>query len=479
MISIRPLFLVLFVSLVGASSLQAEEISLQQAVEEALASNLGLALVKQEEEMAQAGVQAQQGAFDAQLAAGASTRESELTPTLPPAFGGVSEDEQTSWQASLAKRLETGTEFDLSWQNGRSDNDLNMATIKPAYHSSLQLGLKQPLLKGFGQDAQLARQRAAQQQAKAAVYLVDSQAADLVKQVKDAYWQLVYAWQDLQVNKLSLRLAQQLRDETASKIEAGSLAQVEIYQPESEVARREQQLIGAERAIGLADDGLKLLLNRQDWQQALQPVDQPPATMARPDLAAVLAKALAQRPDLQAAKLQVEAARYEQQGASNGLLPSLDLSGGIGISGVDDSYGSALDNLGSSSDTSWQVGLVFSTPLGNNLAKGQHRQARANLRHKQTQAALLRQEVQRQVRQAVRDVELASKAIEAASKTALASQKRLEGEQAKFEVGLATTFDVLAAQQAYAQALAAENLSKVQLASAAAELDRIQGVVSF
>ena len=80
---------------------------------------------------------------------------------------------------------------------------------------------------------------------------------------------------------------------------------------------------------------------------------------------------------------------------------------------------------------------------------------------------------------AIRKGEDANKAVEATIKTSLATQKRLEAQQAKFEVGLATTYDVLVAQESYAQALAGENLSKVQLAIASAELDRIQGLVSL
>ncbi len=462
--------------LAQANRVNSEPLTMNQAVQEALQNNLGLQLAHEDEEMAKGAALAQEGIFDPQLSAGTAHREAELTPTY---LGGVSEDEEANWQVSIAKRLSSGTELDLSWQNKRTSNDLAINTIEPAYSSALMLNIRQPLLQGFGNQVQLAALQAAEKHAAAANFSVKSQAAELASQVKSAYWQLLFNRQDIEVKKLSLKMAEQLRDDTAERIKAGSLAQVEIYQPESEVARREQQLIGAERAIGVAEDGLKLLLNRNNWQQGIQPTDLPPSMVAVPDLKRVLAKALAQRPDLQAAELQVEAARFQEKNARDRIRPSLDLSGVFGLSGVDDGYGHAIDTMGSNGKTVWQVGLLFSKPLGNNLAKGQHQQAKASLNRTRTQTALLQQEIHRQTRQAVRDILLANKAVEATIKTSLATQKRLEAQQAKFEVGLATTYDVLVAQESYAQALAGENLSKVQLAIASAELDRIQGLVSL
>lgn len=455
------------------------KLGLRQAVGLALQNNLGLQLREDEKIMAQGAALGEQGIFDPLLEAGANHRDSKLTPTFPPEWGGVSEDKEANWQTALKKRLESGTEIDLTWLNSRQENDLRFNTLQPVYNSTLQLSLSQPLLRGLGQEAQTANRQAANKEAEAATYRVDSQSADLAQEVKSAYWQLVFARQDIEVKKLSLRLARQLRDEIAEKIKVGSLAQVEIYQPQSEVARREQQLIGAQRAIGLAEDALKLILNCQDWQQDILPVDLPPSRIPTPKLAEVLQQALAQRPDLRAAHSQLAAARLREVAARDQLNSRLNLTGTIGLTGVDDGYGQALNNLATSSDTSWQVGVIYAKSLGNHQAQGRHQQAKANLNHSRTQLALIKQQIKRQARQSVRDVELADKAVEASVKTALATQKRLEAQQAKFEAGLATTYDVLAAQEAYAQSLSGENLSKVQLAAAAAELDRIQGKISL
>jgi outer membrane protein TolC len=201
--------------------------------------------------------------------------------------------------------------------------------------------------------------------------------------------------------------------------------------------------------------------------------------IAEPDFDRVLANAMANRPDIKAADLQIEAARLRAAAAKNRTLPSLNLEGGVGLGGTSDSYQNSLDNISSDPDTIWQVGIVFSTQLGNNTAKGEYQQAKAGLAKARTKSEFLRQQVRRSTREVVRDVALAVKGVEAAGKTSLATLKRLEAEQEKFEVGRSTANDVLEAQEAYAEAVSSENRVRVEYAKTLAELDRIQGIIRF
>ena len=480
---IRPILfyaLLLFAGLAALSPLQAKEtgktLSVNEAVKMALANNLNLRLQKEEVERSQGAAMAEEGVFDVNLAAHINTGKQEFTPL---GLGSPSEETRSEWNVSLHKRITSGTELSLNWQNNRTDTDSSFTTLNPAYNAAVSLGLSQPLLNGRGRAVQTAELQAAQRAAEAAVFLVDSQAADLAAEVKKAYWDLVFNRQDIEVKKLSLSLAEKLRNETQDKIEAGVLASVEIFEPESEVARRERQLIGSERAIGTAEDELKLLLNMEDWRLRLTPSDQPQMTVEEPDFASVLQNAFDNRADIKAADRQIEAARLATIGARNRILPSLDLEGSMGVSGTDDSYGNSVENATDEANTVWQVGLVFSTPLGNHQAKGNYQQAKATLAKSKTQAELLQQQIRRKAREAVRDVNLASKGIEAAQKTSLASCKRLQAEQEKFKVGLATANNVLEAQEAYSEALSSEHYVRSEYAKALAELDRVQGRIRF
>ncbi len=452
------------------------DIGIAEAVETSLLNNLGLKLIQEDVVFAEGASLAAEGTFDAQLNAEVGATSKDQTPVT---LVSASEERTGAWNAGVQKRFTTGTEMDLKWDNGNLDTDSDIYLFDPVYNTDLRLGLKQPLVKGFGRNVQTAELKSAQTRLEAASYLVDSEAADLAAEVKKAYWELVFAHQNLEVLQISLELAKKLRDDTKTKIDAGKLAQIDLFQPESEVAQREQDLIVGERGVGSAEDRLKLLMNSMDWLIPFKPTDLPGTTPVEPEITQVYQKALNNRPDLKAAELQISASGYQLDKAQNDILPALDLLGSVGIGSRAEDYSTAVDNSLRDSDTHWQVGLSFSRPLDNSLAKGRYRQALASHNKDKTSLELLKQEIRRTVRVTVRDVELALKSIEATRKTALATSKRLEAEQIKFDAGRSTTLDVLIAQQDYARALSTENRSKIVYAQSLAELDRIQGTITI
>ncbi|MBT8334314.1 MAG: TolC family protein [Desulfobacterales bacterium] len=450
------------------------ELSISEAVRMALKNNLNLKLRLEDVVVAEGSAQEAEAPFDALISADVGATEETTTPVT---IEGIEQERTSAWNASVLKRFTPGTEVDLSWKNGNLDTDSNFYLFDPIYNTGVKVGVTQPLLKGLGQEVQLAELKAARKQLAAQSFLVDSEAANLAAQVKSAYWELVFAHQNLDVLKLALALAEKLRNDTEAKITAGKLASIDIYQPESEVARREEELISGERAIGFAEDNLKLLLNSQDWLTPFKTTDVPETSPINPQISTILEKALANRPDIKAAALQIQASEYQLRKAKDNILPALDIFGAVGFGGTADTYGNALDSSLNDAETQWQIGLSFSRPFNNSLAEGQYRQANAFLNKNRTSLELLKQDIRRTVRVTVRDVELALKAIDATNKTAIATQKRLEAEQIKFDAGRSTTLDVLIAQQDYSNALSAENSTKVIYAQTLAELDRIQGII--
>ncbi len=451
-------------------------LSLREAVELALQNNLNLKLQKESTDIAAGSVEIAQSRFDRQLSAEIGADSQQYTPLYD---GDASQIDTGSLSATFSKRFTTGTEMDLSWDNSRYDSDASGLTLNPSYGNSLTLSILQPLLRGWGREIQTGETQAARKILASATFQVSSQAADLAAQVKTGYWNLVFAWQDIGVKKLSLTLAKKLLAETREKIKAGALAEVDLYQPLSEVALREEDLIAGQRAIGAAEDELKLLINSNDWFSSFIPTDKPQPAPVTLDPQAILTKALANRPDLKSAELAIEAARIREKIARDNLRPRLDLVGRLGYGGTDSGYDTALDAAVDDPNTHWQVGVSLTVPLDNSAARGSLRQARANHNIATTSAQLLRLEIKKSVRTTVRDIRLAIKAMEATRRTTLATLKRLEAEQAKFKAGRSTTLDVLIAQQAYSQALSQENKTDIDYMQSLAELDRIQGLVQL
>ena len=453
-----------------------EKINLRSAVELALNNNLNIQLRRQDVNAAEGAVLSAQGKFDVYIDAQAYGRSEERTPLF---IGGATQEDSGLWNAEASKMFSTGTSLNLGWNNSSFNSDAFGLLLDPSYNSGLTLGVRQPLLRGFGMEVQTAQVQASQKQLQAASFQVSSEAANLAAEVKMAYWNLVFARQDIEVQQLSLELAQKLLQETETKISAGSLAEVEIYQPRAEVARREEQQISAERAVGAAEDQLKILLNSDQWLSSFVPTDQPATEAVSLDLPLIIDNALQNRPDIKAADLLIEAAGLEEKKAKDDVRPDLSLVGDIGLAGTSDAYGDSVDRNLRNPDNLWQVGVTFSMPLENRGARGNYQQARASHYRAQASAELLRQQIRKSVRTTVRDVHLALKALDATRKTSFASSKSLEAEQAKFAAGRSTTLDVLIAQQAYATALSQQNLTNATYANTLAELYRIQGLITF
>ena len=450
-------------------------LTLKTAGETALASNLNLTLRQEDTKIAAGAVDIARSRFDRFFTGEVGAQGDNRTPIFP---GGAEDENSGTLNGAVSKRFTTGTEVEVGLANSRYDTDAFGVSLNPSYSAMVELGISQPLMKGFGSDIQTAPVDAAEYELSAATFQVDSTAADLAALVKRSYWELVFAWQDIEVKEFSVSLARKLLEETEAKISAGSLAEVEIYQPQSEVTRREEDLIAAEQAIGLAEDDLKLLMNSSDWLTPFTPTDTPRTEPVELSLESVLTNALVNRPDLKAAKMNIDAAKIRQTLAEDNLRPSLDLVSRVGYGGLDEDYGEALDRALDDPDTHWQVGLQLTVPLDNTAAKGALQQARAEHAKAETNLQLLQLEIKKSVRTTVRNVELAIKAMEATRKTSLATRKRLEAEQAKFDAGRSTTLDVLIAQESYARALSQENRTNIFYAQTLAELDRIQGLVT-
>ncbi len=478
-IGVFAVILVLIMPIAAVCEVDSEEqypLSVKDAVEVALKNNLNISLQKDTSIVAEGAIQIAEGRFDEQIKV-STGYESVENPLI--AVGTAEDEERGKLEASLSKRFVTGTEVELGWDSKRYDTDADGMLINPSYGSEVSIEVTQPLLRGFGIDVQTGEVLAAEKSYEASVFEVDSLSADLAAQVKKSYWDLVYAWQDIEVRQLSVELAKNFLAETLDKIEAGRLAEVEMYQPQSEVARREEELISAERAIGFAEDELKLLMNSDDWFLGINPIDKPITTAVNVDPQLVLKNALENRPDLLAAERNIEAAKIQEMLAEDDLKPILNLVGGLGYGGTDDNYGDALGDITDDTDTRWNVGLMLTFPFDNSAAKGSLRQAHANYSKAKTSAELLRVRIKKSIRTTVRDIKLAQKAMDATRKTSIATQKRLEAEQTKFDAGRSTTLDVLAAQEAYSRALSQENKTSITYVQLLAELDRIQGIVTL
>ncbi len=306
------------------------------------------------------------------------------------------------------------------------------------------------------------------------------QTMDLVRDVHDRYWDLLLRRETLKVQEQSVRAAMGLLEINKAKAQQGLLAPVEVLVAETELARRQEDLLNTRRALRDAEDRMMELIAPEDLLKGatIIPTDEP--SQKEPvsgDIGPIIQTALQERPDLRQARKALENSRVSYALARNRTLPSLELEAGFGLNGLGDSSGNDLDQFSSGEFYSWRAGLAFSIPIGNRAARADAAIKRAEMERERLDLKRAEQDVILEIKQAYRATRTNHRRIEAASKARFLAAKKLEVESERFNVGLATTQDVLESQEDLSEAQVRELEAILEYNRSLAELERAQGTL--
>jgi outer membrane protein TolC len=435
-------------------------LALREAVVLALKNNLDIVIAGYDPRIKFEDITIRKAVFDPAFALTLDANRT-VSPTATQLAGAtVNTSENRDVNTSLTQKLPFGASYNLSMTNNRFKTNSQFATLNPSYKTFLTLSITQDLLKNFGVDVNTAPIKIARNTRAISITQFRQQANTVITDVHNAYWGLVFAIENLEVQRRSLRLARELEDLNRARVRVGVAAPVEVTQAEAQAAARVQDVITAEKAIKDAEDRLKLIINFPDgeriWARTLFPADTPPFETVQVNTDASIQEALEKRPDYTAAKLTLQNTDLNLRVARNQLLPSLQLQGNVGLNGLNGSAGGDLDRMTSGDFTQWSAALVLTYPLGNRSARSAFVQSK--LSHDQAETALLnlKRQIIAQVREAVRRIEADVRRVQATRAARVLAEEQLRVEQKRLEAGVTTTFNVLSFQRDLAAAQASE-----------------------
>jgi len=371
---------------------------------------------------------------------------SQLTP-----YGGTADVELSETHLSTTRRT-TGTEQKAGRQGVLTQNfflgfPYPLRPRSDFYTGDATLRATQPLLKNFGSEVTKTQILIAQNNLTISKEDFRRQVIVITSRVQQAYWDLVFRRQDLEVQKQQLVLAQKLLDQIRKQVAVGTLAPLDVLQAETTIARTQESIILAENALLAAEDRLKRVmyfsLIGELADVAITPVDTPTYTDPKLDQEEEIRQALAQRPDLIQAKLALENQHITLVFDQNQALPTLDLEATLRINGVDPHFGGSFDQIDPSRSYGWNVGLTFRYPLQNRQAKGRVQQSQLAIRQQMLRIKDLEESIMAEVRNSFRDVLTNSQRVQATRISGRLATKQLEAEEKKLQVGLATVFTTL------------------------------------
>lgn len=474
-------------------------ITLDEAVARALERNLDIAverLTPQTFDYSLAGLRA---TYRPLLSATILER-SQINPPTSQLNGGrrVANDTLT-YSSGLTQALPWGGGLlGLTWNNGRTDTTNLFANYNPSYVSTLSATLVQPLARGFAIDDTRQRLMVTRLNRDISESQLRATVLNTLADVRNAYWDYVYAVEVIDVARRSLDLARKLVDDNRIRVEAGGLAPIDVVQAEAEAASREQELTAAEAAAETAQLALKRLIvdgpGDPLFHARLDPTDRPVFAPVTIDRDQAVRRALADRQDLKQARTQLAANDVAVRYLRNQTLPALDLIGGYSLQGlggtqfirdgtgigsnvigtIPGGFRDALSAIRAADFPTWNIGVSISYPLFGSEADADYARARVERVQTQAQIKALELQVATEVMNAAVQVESSRKRIDAASAARSLAERRLEAEQSKFEVGLSTNFFVVQAQRDLADAQNIELRARLDYQKAQVEYERSQ-----
>jgi outer membrane protein len=230
------------------------------------------------------------------------------------------------------QRLQLGTRFSLqvSQQHIRSNETGSSGRfVEPSDELRASLTLVQPVLRNFGFDVNRTRIRIAETNQEISESSLRDRVIRVVTLDQELYWELVFRIQELEVRRLSLKLAQDLLAQTRVQVAVGTQPQLSILEGEAGVAAREEGVIVAESAVRNVQDRLKELLSffedRHSGAVDIVPTDAPPFAIEAIDLEKALEAAFEHRPDYRQASLEIESRTLNERFTRNQRLITMYL----------------------------------------------------------------------------------------------------------------------------------------------------------
>jgi outer membrane protein TolC len=391
-----------------------------------------------------------------------------------------------------------GGAFSVSLNNTRSTTTNLTQFYNPTYNTNWSGVYVQPLLRNFRIDSTRQQLQVTKINRDISDVQLRATITNTLSNVRNAYWDYVYATQAVEVAQQSLDLATKLVQDNQTRVEVGTMAPIDVVQAQSEQATRRQALVNAQSTKRTTELALKRLIvsGTQDpnWNAEIDPVDRPDFRPEPVDIEAAVRRALSERTDLEIVRKNVQSNDVTLRFLQDQMKPQADVQTTYGFVGLGGSrlltegtgvnrtvtgslpggYMDALTSLFRGGFPRWTVSLNFSYPLGLSSQEASVARARVQLNQVQAQIKQVELQIATDVTNAGISVQNSGEAVQASQAAREFAQKKLEAEQSKFEVGMSTNYFVVQAQRDLSDARNSELRQILNYRKSLVELERLQ-----
>ena len=451
----------------GGAAAGGLDLSLKEGILLALKNNRRLVNARLDREVQQFSLRVSENRFLPHFTVGPYLERSHTDPGSDVTRGGVS--------TAVTLLIPSGGELGVRWSGGGSGGDVPSSE---RYSNELRFTFRQPLLRGAGIGVNRAPVDIARLTEEINVLALKQTIIDVVSSVIGRYLAHMLAERRVDIRVESLQRARDLLAVNEELVRTGRMARRDIVQTEADIARRELELIAARNGLDAARLALTDILDidggtRIRLTDTLTGVLDLEPTSA--EVADSVETALRNRPDYLRALLGIRSAETRVKVAGNERL--WDLSASVSANSVHaDEDALAAARRFRTSD--YSVMLDLTIPLGSaaaDPAEREYAKAVIDLRKARNDLADLRQRIDIEVSNAVREVELSGRQVELAHTVRELSRQKAEIEREKLRLGLSSNFRLVEFED---DLVAAENTgleAAISYLGALASLDRVLG----
>ena len=410
---------------------------------------------------------------------------------------------QRIYTASYQQGFETGGSVNVSYNEHYLNENAPTDVLNPSVAPALSITVQHNLLQGLGVAVNTQGIRVA----KANVRISDLNFRALVERtvanVAGTYYTLVADYEDLRAKQDAVDTARKFLDDTKRRVELGASARLDVTTAENQLAQSDQARVNSEAAIRQAELQMKGLISRTGTgdpllaETQIVPLDRIEIAPSDeiPAFKDLVAKAVANRPDLIAAKANAEVSEISAIATVNGLLPSavaILTKSNAGTAGtakiVQTPYGSytankyfaggigtALGQVLRNNFPSQSIGAGMQLQALDRVAEADYAIDQLSLRQQQLGVAKTLNQAQVDIMNSVVALRQARARYEAASQNRILQQQLYEAEQKKFAAGESTAYNVTQTQRDYIAGQSSELGALVGWKSARISLDQTTG----
>ena len=423
--------------------------------------------------------------------------QANATQSITQALVDDSRNQSATYQEGFLTGGSVSVAFKDSYLKENSPTDI----LNPSVAQSLSLTIQHNLLQGRGiavneRNIVVARNNLAMSDLGFRTTVLRT-----VATVLNGYWALVGDYEDLKAKQEALDTARRFVSENDRRVELGALAPIDLVTSKSQLATSVLDMVTSETALAQDELQLKNLIGRTGTADPVLAgvAIIPTGAITIPDVddtlsvKTLVAKAFANRSDLQSDQVSLKNAEVSNIGTTNGLLPSVQgflqvsdqglagaghtVNGQSANSFLVGGAGTSLRQVFGRDYPSEVIGAFATISVNNRQAQADFGIDQLQLRQSQLTTSGTRNQVEVDVTNSVVALRQARARYEAAHANLALQQELLDGEQKKFALGESTSFNVIQQQRDLAAAKASELNALVTYQSAHINLDAITGTI--